>query len=378
VRILHVMPTLSAAYGGPAAAVVPMSEALARRGHDVEVVATDWQGLPPFSRAPDGVSMKVFSMSRPRTYVTSRGLGRHVWRHVPDVDVVHIHSIYLWHSAVAALAARRAGVPYVIRPHGTLTTYHVADKAPKKRVYEALVEWRNINNAAAMHYTSDREKAEAEAFGVRTPGWVIPLGIGHASGGTVEAATAEEHWPELDGRRAVVFLGRLVKKKQPHIAMEAFAAIADAFPDVDLVLAGPEDPAVAGPLRRTIAERGLQDRVRMPGLVVGDRKWSLLARAEAYVLPSLEENFGVATAEAMLAGTPAVVSTGVMLHETVAAQEAGLIADDAPQVAEALRTLLSDPGRARVMGENGRRVARTMTWPAVAERLEEMYSSLSL
>ena len=100
-------------------------------------------------------------------------LFRALARRVPEVDVVHIHSLYLFHGWAAARAARAAGVPYVIRPHGTLDAYHRQSSATKKRLYDALVETRNINGAAAIHCASDMERHEVEGAGITTPCVVV-------------------------------------------------------------------------------------------------------------------------------------------------------------------------------------------------------------
>jgi glycosyltransferase involved in cell wall biosynthesis len=378
-RILHVIGSLAPRYGGPSIAAPAMCEALAERGHQVELATTDMDGpgavrfrLDPIARTPT-VRVTCRRVHWPRSYAASAGLGLWLRRHARRFDVVHIHSLHQFHTWIAARYCRRAGVPYVIRPHGALDPYHLRQHRWRKALATSLVEGRAVRAAAAMHYTSIAEQQHASRLDCRMPpGIVIPLGVELVPPAGWEALLACH--PELAGRKLVTFLGRLTPKKRLDRLVDAFAEVVAADDRAHLVVAGPDD-GVGDALRRQIAARGLEDRVSFLGLIVGASKSALLHRSRVVALPSEDESFGVAVAEAMCAGTAVVVTEGVAIHHEVAAARAGLVVTAAgPPLAEALLSFVRDEQLAAEAGSNGAALARSRwTWRQVAADLERMY-----
>ncbi len=371
-------------YGGPSAALPAMCRALAARGHEVELWTTNIDGhsaLPvPLGEpiASDGFTTTYYPARWPRRYGTSPALARALFRRVGEFDVVHIHSLYLFHTAVAAFCCRRHGVPYVIRPHGTLDAYHRARHRGRKALYEWLVERRNLNRAAGIHYTSRAEQQQAEAHGVTAPGFVVPLAVDIED--FERPACPDDllrRFPELVDRRLVTFMGRLAAKKSLDILIDAFALIAEQ-PDAHLVLAGPDDEGLGSRLAEQVRRLGLRSRVTFAGFVGGEAKVALLQRSSAFALPSADENFAVSVVEAMAAGTPVVVTQGVAIHEEIADAGAGWVVARTPQaVANAVIRALADPNLIAAMGNRGRElVRRSYSWAAAAQGLEDLYRTV--
>jgi glycosyltransferase involved in cell wall biosynthesis len=375
-RILHVIASLAPRYGGPSKVLPEMCRALAARGHDVEVFTTNIDGpstLPVSVGVPQalgGATVTYFGAHWPRSYKASLGLARALHDRVDSFDVVHIHSLYLFHTSAASLCARRRRVPYLIRPHGTLDPYHRARHRGRKAVQELLIERRNLDRAGGIHCTSLAEKAAIEPLGLRAPCFVVPLGVEEVAE-SKPAGSGEE----VAGMALVTFVGRLTPKKGLDILLEAFARIGSSRPDAHLVIAGPDDEGLGRRLHERVRRLGLQSRVSLPGAVTGRAKDDLLRRSSVVVLPSKDENFGVSVVEAMAAGTPVVVTNGVAIHQEVAEAGAGLVVPRTPAaVASAVLRLLDDPAWRRQLGESGRRlVETTFAWPGIAAKLEEMY-----
>ena len=360
-----------------------MCAALAERGHDVELYTTTIDG-PRELDVPTGVPVETrgFSVtysppSRPRSYSTSPRLAVALRRRIGSFDVVHVHSLYLFHGAVAGFLARRARVPYVVRPHGTLDPYHRAARPRRKAVYDRFVERRNLDRAAAIHCTSLAEQRAVDALGFRAPSVVVPLGIHHEQleRSADPSALLRAH-PELEGRTLVTALGRLTPKKGLDLLVDAFARL--VLPDAHLVIAGPDDEGLGTELRRLVAARGLDARVSLTGIVTGEAKVALLQRSAVFALPSEDENLGVALLEAMAAGVPVVTTRGVAVHEEVERAGAGLVVPrTVDDVARAVGALLDDPARREAMGASARLLVRTtFAWDRVAPVLERMYGDV--
>ena len=175
-KILHVVPTYYPAvrYGGPIRSVHGLASALAAQGHNVHVYTTNVDGegvLPvPLDRPArlDGVTVWYFATSVGRRLYRSPGMRQALGLNVASFDIVHLHSVFLWPTSVAAQAARKAGVPYVLSPRGMLVGDLIRRRSSlAKRAWIALFERRNIEEAAAVHLTSEIEASELRALGFR-------------------------------------------------------------------------------------------------------------------------------------------------------------------------------------------------------------------
>jgi glycosyltransferase involved in cell wall biosynthesis len=379
-RILHVIGGLEIASGGPNIVAPEMASSVAKRGHDVQIFtsasASDAEARPEWEY--EGASIRAFPRSAPARFAVSYPMARALLAEVSEFDVIHVHSMYLFHSTVAPALARRAGVPYVVRPHGTLHPLQRRVSPVRKAIFHRLLQDRNLNRAGAMHYTSANERNYSEKAGVTAPGWVIPLAV-QPPAGMAGSNAFLDRFPQLRDRSLVVFLGRLASKKRPELVVEAFRRVLPLRPNSHLVIAGPDDGQLA-PLKRAVAAARLESTVTFPGLVGGETKGGLLSAASVLVLPSDWENFGVSVAEAMAYGVPVVITPGVDISGEVREAAAGVVVDqDSESIADGIQQLLADPERAHMMGQRGRTlVEERFNWNTVALQLETMYRSLSL
>lgn len=369
-RILHVIASLAPRYGGPPK-VAELAGALAALGHHVEVVTTNIDGRGTTSaplRVPQqlhGATVRTFPVRAPRATAFCPDLARWLRRHTSDFDVAHVHGLYLFTTLAAAHCCRRAGVPYVMQPHGALDHYHRSHHRGRKALYELLVERRNLCAAAAVRWDSESERRQGHR-GIGTPGFVIPPGI------PLPDASALRRWRRNPGRLA--YVGRLSAKKGLDVLLEAFALLGEERRDATLLLAGPDDEGLEAVLRRRAQALGIADRVLMPGPVYGEEKLRVLREACAVVLPSAAESFGAVAFEALAAGTPAIVTTAVPHHSEIAAAPAGLVVERTPTaLSTAMLELLDDSRRVELLGEAGRTLARRYSWEAVAPRVQDMY-----
>jgi glycosyltransferase involved in cell wall biosynthesis len=385
VKILHVIATLAPRDGGPSTVLPDMCRSLAMRGHDVEIVTTNRDGKAELDvpvAEPilnEGVKTTYYPTQRPRSYGTSLPMAIMLRERLAEFDVVHVHSLYLFHTLVASSVCRRRGVPYIMRPHGTLDPYHRSIHKWRKVIYNALVERRNLAGAAAIHYTSTQEHAFAEEAGVRIQGYVIPHGVETSVFDRIHDEAFKQLLPEAGGPFLVTFLGRLTEKKGLDVLCEAFAKVCAEDPQAQLVIAGPDHDGLGMQIRKWIDDRDLQARVSITGIVSGPAKVDLLCRSSAFVLPSRDENFGVTVAEALAARTPVIVTRGVAIHEDIERANAGLVVERNPEaVAEALVRLRRDRQLRLRLAENGRAlVERRYSWERIGEQLELMYDAVT-
>jgi glycosyltransferase involved in cell wall biosynthesis len=375
-RILLVIPSLARRDGGPAKATIEECRYLLRRGEDAEIYTTNVDGndcldvpvaQPTLVR---GVRVTYFPVNGGHYYKFSTAMVAALKANVPHYDLIHINSLYQFPSTAAAHYCRKYGIPYILRPHGTLAPVMYRRHKLRKRFYELLIEKCNLTNATAVHFTTDEEMELACSHGLSFRGVVVPLGIElHEDAWSGE--DADLLWPELVGKRVVLFLGRMNFVKGLDLLASAFGQVCRHRGDAHLLLAGPDTAGYASKVRGWIENEGALEAATFAGEVLGSRKTAILRRADIFVLSSYSENFGIAVVEAMAAGLPVVISNKVNIWREVDEAGAGLVVNpDAHEVAGAILKLLEDPALAKQMGERGRRLVQDrFTWDVAGEKL---------
>jgi glycosyltransferase involved in cell wall biosynthesis len=377
-KVLHVIPSISPLRGGPSAAIVAMESALIAAGLSMTIVTTDDDGagrrLSGLNRTGGHVQLpRVYAPKRADTYMFAPGLFPWLWNNIKSYDIVHIHGMFQFPSSVAGILAGMRGVPYVIRPYGTLAAYGISQRRPRlKQASIALLEARLLRRAAAIHFTSKVEQVEAEALGIPLKSVVIPLGVAHSPD------TAQYRAGQVPNKIPVIlFMSRLDPKKNIETLLEAFAATLVGR-DAELWIAGSGSPAYLAVLQERSCRLGIQGRVQWLSHVDGAEKQRVLATADIFVLPSFSENFGIAAVEALLAGLPCIIGKGVAIAAQASDAGAALMVDPTTgSVADAIATLLDNPSKLALLGAKARPFAlREYSVEAMADNLVCLYRSI--
>jgi len=388
-RILHVIPSLSVKEGGPSLALPVMARALSQQGIEVTIATTDDDGRGKRQAVAlgrytidDQRIHYIYFRKNTDFYKISFQLWRWLVKHVAEFHVVHIHALFSYTSIVAAVIARREGVPYVIRPLGVLNKWGMTNR---RRILKKLslrwIELPILRSASAIHYTSRAEQLEASLAhpGIASlPSTVIPLAI-EAVNQSGESAAFFAKFPEASGRPIVLFLSRLDRKKGLELLLEAFARVRSSVDRSFLVIAGEGTPGYTALLRARADALNLNRDIVWAGFLSGGEKTAAFAAASIFVLPSFSENFGIAALEALAAGVPVILSDQVALSDEIRDADAGLVAPcEAEPLAEKIITLLLDPELRRRFGANSRRlVQERFSMEAVGRALKNLYQRCS-
>jgi glycosyltransferase involved in cell wall biosynthesis len=370
-RVLHVTPSFAPAwrYGGPIRVVLQLCQALRRAGVEVEVATTNCDGPEdldvPLDRSTEFERVPVRYFRRwPRAdYAFSTSLAAFLSRETRHFDLVHITSTFSFPALAAGIAARRSGIPYIVSPHGSLEDWSLRQKRVKKLPYWVLFERRHLSRASAIHCTAETERTSVLRQIPSAPTIVVPNGI--------EPVIVDPSQPRSGEQ--VVFLGRVHPKKGFDVLIPALTTVARAFPEVETIVAGPDEGGYWSAVQHWIDQASPRPRVKYVGAVNGDDRFRLLAASTVFVLPSHSENFGVSILEAMACGTPVVVSRNCP-WKVVEDVGAGFWTVNTPAaVADALLQVLRDPLEARRMGEAGRRLAANYAWDAIGLEMKQEY-----
>lgn len=344
IRLLRALHSLAPSGGGPVSGVRSITPILAARGVATELVSADDPALA-FS-CPDALCHCLGPSRRSNGYTPA--LRPWLRRELPRFDAAVVHGLWQYHGYALAREAHRRGVPYFVYPHGMLDpwfnrTYPL--KHLKKQLYWWLAEERVLRDAAGVLFTCEEERRLARTAFRPWHCREVVVNYGCAApppASVAQTAAFRARCPELGGRSFLLYLSRIHEKKGVDLLLRAYGELlASAPPDSApaLVIAGPcADAAYLAQLQRAAASLPAGGLVLWPGMLEGDAKWGAFRAAEAFVLPSHQENFGIAVAEALACGTPALISNQVNIWRELAAAGAALVE---PDTAEGTRALLA-------------------------------------
>ena len=342
-----------------------MCRALLARGIEVLLVTTN-AGLPERASEPTVATFQdvpaiLFPSQFGESFKYSRPLAVWLDTNARQFDLVHIHAVFNHTSIAAARACRKASVPYVIRPLGTLDPWSMKQKPLRKRIFWSFTGKTMFAGAAAVHYTSQTEQSGTEGLLDVNHGKVIPLGIDPGPRGRNVS------------ERYVLVLSRLHPKKGLEVLIDAFQD--ERLDGWRLVIAGdgPHD-YVASLKQRAAASK----RIEFTGWIDGDQKEAMLSSTSLLALTSYQENFGLCVMEALARSVPVLVSPHVNLSGEIAAANAGWVAPvDKNALADTLAIALGDQTELARRGRAGKLLSEKYSWERVATDLEKLYVEIT-
>jgi len=304
-RVLEVARQFYPKVGGIESSVLNLSRGLAERGHTVEVVTLE-RDLFTGKRIVAPTNLGSIRIHRIPHVGSMRYTIAPAWlRFARDVDVVHIHAIdFFLDSAAIARGLGLLSAPIVVTTHGGI--FHTPAWSRIKDFYWNNVLKRTLKAVTTVVAVSDSDARLIAPIVPAAKLVTIPNGIDPV----FHDAGVETRSPAK--RRKIVTFGRVSAAKSIDRVVALFAAVANEFPDVDLVIAGPDEQGMTENLRRTCADMGLSSRVEFPGALPDRELASLVATSRLFVSAAPHEGFGITTVEALSAGVPVMVThTGI-------------------------------------------------------------------
>ncbi|HTB66239.1 MAG TPA: glycosyltransferase [Steroidobacteraceae bacterium] len=334
IRYLHVIHSLDPRAGGPREGIKQLTAVAMHLNHTAEVLVTEqpepaWVAEYSCAVHYAGPSYLKYGYA-PRLMGWLKANARHY-------DAVVVNGLWQYHGLCTWQALHGTATPYFVFTHGMLDPWFNKEyplKHLKKLMYWPWAEYRVLRDARAVLFTSEEERRLArQSFGrYRANEWVVNYGVPEPTGDPVEQREAFlQAFPQLRGKRFLLFLGRIHPKKGCDLLIEALAAVRPMDPSLLLVMAGPDQLGMQASLTQLAERLGIATAVIWTGMLRGDVKTGALRAAEAFVLPSHQENFGLAVAESMACATPVLISNKVNIWREVVQDGAGLAADDTLQ-----------------------------------------------
>jgi glycosyltransferase involved in cell wall biosynthesis len=371
VRILQVIGSVDPRGGGTTNHVFSSAEVWSRHGHECHILCLDSPNdacvlhSPQITfaigpeRAPDELVRRLLPFLR---YGYTPKLGNWLNKYAENYDAIILNGLWNFTSYGSWLALRKLNVPYFVCPHGMLDPW--LQKAHPtnhflKAMFWRLFEWKVVCGARGIFYACEEERQLAQAFvsDCECEEFVAGYGtqdiLGDAS---AQKAAFFSKFPELRERKLIVFLSRIHPKKGLDLLIKAFARQPNNFSDFDLVIAGPDQVGLTPQLMKIAVQLGIEKRIHWVGMLTGNEKWGALRSATFFVLPSHQENFGIAVVEAMALGVPVLITKQVNIWQEVELSGSGhVVIDDVDDINRGLNHLCSlAQDQLRVIGRNAR------------------------
>lgn len=391
---MRILKTVQAYYpfqekGGPVVKVRAIALGLAHRGHDVTVLTADFGFEPSLAptmeakacrwgwRAREQGVETIFlrTRGRYRALTLNPGVIKYLSASVANYDLVHVYGLYDLFGPAVTFFCRRHHIPYVVEPMGMFRP--IVRNFQLKRLYHAMFGNRILRGAHLVIATSEREKQELVAGGIDSARIIVRRNGVSAPASLPPPGSFREKWAISPRAKMILFLGRLDPKKSPDLLLDAYALWRrekrDAVDSV-LVFAGPEERSgYSSRLKSLAAASGIGASVLFTGPLYDDAKWAAYQDADVFVLPSQNENFGNSAAEAMVCGTPVIVTDQCGIAPIVDGRAGLVVLHDAGAVAGALGMLLENSGLAAQFRDACPSVVRGLSWEQPLSEMEAVY-----
>jgi len=390
-KILHVIPSLGASLGGPSQVAMNLVKALCDLGVEAEIATTNYDrpqvlDVPLGQRVEYGIeggSVPVwflpYNPPAAKEFIFSQAFTKWCWQHLREYDVIDNHYLFSYAPTCAATIARQQGIPYTVRTMGQLTPWALAQNRVKKQIYTTLIERHNLQKAAAIHCTTLAEAEDVHNFGINTPTITLPLGVNAPANYPHAGEVLRQQFNVTTDTPIILFLSRLHYKKRPDLLLRSLVYLKIQGFRFHAILAGTGEVEYLAQLKDLTISLGIIEYVSFPGLVTGRDKDLLLQGSDLFVLPSFSENFGIAVAEALMAGLPVVITPGIQIAPEIADANAGFIVQgEVEPIADAIAQLLTSAQLRAKLGSNGQKLARSRySWSTIAQNLASTYKTIA-
>ena len=397
-RILNVTQSYAPffEFGGPPVKVRALAEGLARRGHQVSVLTTDW-GLEqrfektpeeapasegPYGRAREIGGVAVVYLAKWLHYRAASwnpGLRKYLRAELKNFDVAHIFGLYDLLGPGTAAECRKHGIPYVLEPIGMYLP--IVRNLWLKRIYHRFLGREMVEGASLVVATAEQERRELVCGGIAKEKILLRRNGVDSPSVLPERGSFREEFEIPANAKLVLFLGRLSEKKSPDLLLKAFAGATGSGPGrerrADLAFVGPDETGMKARLAKMAKSLGLGERVHFSDALEGEAKWQAYRDADIFVLPSQNENFGNTAAEAVAAGTPVIVTDQCGIAPLLEDVAGMVVKHDEKDLRGALERLLEDNGLCTKLKEGCKIAYHRLDWEEPLAEMEAAYRRLA-
>jgi len=330
-RILHIIRTVNPEGGGPIEGIKQLALPMIQNGNQIEVLSLD----SPMSEYINSFDIKIHAMGPGHgKYGYSAKFKPWLAANYQKYDIFVINGIWQYHSFATHSVLKKLNKPYYVFTHGMLDPWfknRYPLKHLKKCLYWLWGEYPVLRDAKKVLFTCEDERSLAlhSFWPSKWNEQVINYGTAGQHGDEkFQRQLFLNNFPLLQDKRILLFLSRIHPKKGVDLLISAFAKTCQLDSNLHLVIAGPDQVGWQSKLTYLINKLGIEDKVTWTGMLKDDLKWGAFLCADAFVLPSHQENFGIVVAEALSCGKPVLISNKVNIWHEIQTDGAGFIDED--------------------------------------------------
>lgn len=375
-KILYITPYFSFRQGGASEIVYQLATHLTDRGHEVTLLTSDYLAEDESNIQTNFEIVRLPSLSRWGFYVT---LGMISWlkKNLSKFDIVHLQEFRTFQNIVASYFATNTTIPFFLTAHGTVP--NIIERQIFKKIFDLLFQKRILRSITAFTAVSPEEVRDYKKIGIETSQiHLIYNGLNLNDYDLSNSKNEIQINNELLQLPTILFLGRLHKKKRIDVLINAFKILNSKNPNSRLIIAGPDNGEEAN-LRQQVKNLGLVDKVDFFGPVYGEKKTAVYRSASMLGYPSSHEVFGLVPFEALLCGTPVIVTENTGMGDIIKEAQAGITVpqDDPKALADAIAWVLDNPELANQQVKKGQQFIReNLDWSKIAVDYERLYQQL--
>jgi glycosyltransferase involved in cell wall biosynthesis len=345
-KILHIIPNIAAKRGGTAYAVMNILVLEKSIGIESTVISINSDGVD--AELFESVKLVVLKPSFPKRFSFSRSVSQWLEKNAHNYDIVAIHTIWGGLQIKAAQILYRLNIPFIIWPHGSLDPFDLQKKHCLKKLLGPVMIRSMLDKSKAVICTAKREAEKIEMYGSKTAPAVLPLPVSPSGkNGNRNRFRRKQYLGDNDF--VLLFLSLLYYKKGLGILIPAMKKLSIDYPNVKLVIAGSDLNGYEKKVRGWIQKYRLEDNIIMTGFLSGQDKYDAFAGSDCFVLPSMNENFGIAVVEALNASLPVLISRNVYIWEEIIEGGGGWVCDySVESLTESIRSILENPSDLKI------------------------------
>ena len=361
--------------GGDVNVCYNISKCLARRGHEVTIITTDFEFDSSYARSIEKDGVKVFAFNCVANYgpfLVTPSMGCWLKENIHTFDVVHTHNFRSYQNNLVRYYAKKCNVDYILQAHGSVLP--IFQRQRLKQLYDLAWGTRILRDATKVIALTQEEENQYVKMGVSEEKIKrVPNGINlNEYEDLPERGTFRKKYRIENADKLILYLGRLHKIKGIDLLIDSFSDIEKKYSDVKLVIVGP-DEGYLPTLKNQIRTLGIGHKILFTGPVYGYDKISAFVDADVYVLPSVYETFPISVLESWACGLPVIVTDRCGIADIIDDRGGLVVPYDKDRLSEAILRVLSDNSMRNRLGKQGRlQVEEQFNWENIALYIEKI------
>ena len=383
-NILQVFDFFSLSHGGGTVDILyHLSKGLSSRGHNVVLYTGDYKLDRDYIKSLEGVKVYPFHSRLDLAGLhVMPGIISESRKSIREFDVIHMHCFRSFQNLVLHHYATKSGIPYIVDAHGSAPRMTAGRKGPMvifKWLYDGLVGYRILRDAGKLVAETQVGADEYIKLGATRDKITLihpPIDADEFSELPSPGVFRQKH--KIGEKKVVMSLGRINWIKGIDFLVESIALLAKQRQDVVLVIVGPDD-GYQPTLERDISDLGISDRVLFPGFLTGTDKLSALVDADILVHPSIYEQGARTPLEALMCGTPVIVSQNTGAGEIIRNINAGYLVEhgDVHSLRDIIQYILDNPDEARTRTQKAKEyIKANLSLNAQTGEYEKLYEAV--